>query len=72
MSESQAKCRMLEESLRAFSNENENADSDIVQPKHSGHSPTSSLGGELVVVNGSSSNSIESDSSDFDEYFDTG
>lgn len=71
LSEAQEKCRLLEESLRAFAHESTESEA-MVNKKQSGHSPASSLSGEIVILNGSSSNSTDSESSDFDEYFDTG
>lgn len=73
LADSKAKCRLLEESLRSLAHENGDQDADQANkaPKNIKRSPSSSIGGDVVVA-GSSSNTTESDSSDFDEYYDTG
>lgn len=72
LADSKAKCRLLEESLRSLAHENGDHDAEANKaPKNIKRSPSSSIGGDVVVA-GSSSNTTESDSSDFDEYYDTG
>ena len=72
LADSKAKCRLLEESLRSLAHENGDQDAEANKaPKNIKRSPSSSIGGDVVVA-GSSSNTTESDSSDFDEYYDTG
>lgn len=64
LSDSKAKCQLLEHSLRSIVQENtEMNESKNIEEKN--ESPT-------LSVENSSANSIESDSSEFDEYFDTG